>query len=499
MTYPQATPRRLITMTLLCALACSTLYARGGSREDRMDRVDPNEQRDFDRAQQRAAEEKVKEFSGKQSREAKEDQNRTKDVTDAEKRAAKEAEDAAKDAEDAAEEAAKEAEEAAKEAAKAAEEAAEEAAEAAEEAAEAAAEAAEENHGSSESMRDLATSESPDQDRHGFPVRRGEIVALDLRDATLASAQAKGFAVIERTPLAALDSTVTRLSIPKDMDAQTALATMRAIDADGAFDLTHYYAMQFATQGVGTGAKPGKIASRKGNLKIGMIDTGVTAHRVLSDTSLQQRDFGDGKAAGPTEHGTAIASLLARDGASQIYAANIFRGSSTRPFTSADAIVRALDWMVGQDVPVINISLAGPRNKILDKLISRAVSKGHVIVAAAGNGGPTAPPAYPAALPNVVAVTAVDRKLQVYRYANQGGYITVSAYGVDVPAAAPGGGIGSYSGTSFATPHIAAWLARCAKSINSTTRSKCISALAKSAKDLGAPGKDEIYGLGYIS
>lgn len=83
MTYPQATPRRLITMTLLCALACSTLYARGGSREDRMDRVDPNEQRDFDRAQQRAAEEKVKEFSGKQSRETKEDQNRTKDVTDA--------------------------------------------------------------------------------------------------------------------------------------------------------------------------------------------------------------------------------------------------------------------------------------------------------------------------------------------------------------------------------------------------------------------------------
>ncbi|QGY81116.1 subtilase [Sphingorhabdus lacus] len=348
-------------------------------------------------------------------------------------------------------------------------------------------------------MRDLASSESPDQDKHGFPVRRGEIVALDLRDATLASAQAKGFAVIERTPLAALDSTVTRLSIPKDMDTQTALATMRAIDAEGAFDLTHYYAMQFATQGVGTGAKPGKIASRKGNLKIGMIDTGVTAHRVLSDTSLQQRDFGDGKTAGPTEHGTAIASLLARDGASQIYAANIFRGSSTRPFTSADAIVRALDWMVGQDVPVINISLAGPRNKILDKLISRAVSKGHVIVAAAGNGGPTAPPAYPAALPNVVAVTAVDRKLQVYRYANQGGYITVSAYGVDVAAAAPGGGIGSYSGTSFATPHIAAWLARCAKSINSTTRAKCISALAKSAKDLGAPGKDEIYGLGYIS
>ena len=161
MTHPGHMPGRLIVTILLCALASTTLYARGGSREDRMDRIDPNEQRDFDRAQRRAAEEKVKEFSGRQSRETKEEQNSAKDMTDAEKRAAKDAEDAAKDAADAAKEAAKEAEDAAKEAAEAAEEAAKEAAEAAEEAAEAAAEAAEENRGSSDSMRDLASSESP--------------------------------------------------------------------------------------------------------------------------------------------------------------------------------------------------------------------------------------------------------------------------------------------------------------------------------------------------
>lgn len=485
MTNSSKVRRRVIATTLLCAIACSTLQARDGSREDRIDRADSNAQRDFERAQQRAAEDAVKDQSSRQSREAKEAEDLAKDAADTAKRAAK-------DAEDAAEEAAKAAEEAAEEAAEAAEEAAEAAAEAAEE-------AAEEHRGSSESMRDLASTESPEMDSRGFPVRRGEIVALDLDDAALASAQAKGFAVIERTPLAALNSVVTRLSIPKDMDAQTALAAMRAIDASGSYDLTHYYAMQFATQGTGTGAKPGKLSGRKGNLTIGMIDTGVTSHRVLNDTSLQQRDFSNSKTSGPTEHGTAIASLLARDGASEIYAANIFRGSAAKPFTSADAIVQALDWMVGKNVPVINISLAGPRNKILDKLISRAVGKGHVIVAAAGNGGPTAPPAYPAALPNVVAVTAVDRKMHVYRYANQGGYITVSAHGVDVTAAAPGGGIGSYSGTSFATPHIAAWLARCAKSISTATRAKCVAALAKSAKDLGAPGKDEVYGLGYIS
>ena len=64
-----------------------------------------------------------------------------------------------------------------------------------------------------------------------------------------------------------------------------------------------------------------------------------------------------------------------------------------------------------------------------------------MIVAAAGNGGPTAPPAYPAALRPVVAVTAVDSKDHIYRYANQGRYIMVAAPGVDEPAADARGGI----------------------------------------------------------
>jgi hypothetical protein len=50
---------------------------------------------------------------------------------------------------------------------------------------------------------------------------------------------------------------------------------------------------------------------------------------------------------------------------------------------------------------------------------------------------------------------------RVYRYANQGNYIAVAARGVSEPAASAGGGIARYSGTSFATPHIAAWLTRC--------------------------------------
>jgi hypothetical protein len=479
-----AAKRRVLTAALFCAaftLPAGALEPGSSSRGDRTDRidtrVDSNAQRDLDRAQQRAAE----------------DAARTR--ADADERAAKDAEDRARDAADAAERAAKDAADAAEQAAKDAEDAAKDAADDAEDAAKAAVD----NRGSSESMKDLAEAENPETDNRGFPVRRGEIVALDMSDAALASAKAKGFGIIERTPLAALDSVVTRLSTPKDMDAQTALATMRSLDTKGSYDLTHYYGTSFTPQGMRTAAATrAKAPTTKGSLKVGMIDTKVAAHQWLANTQLQQRDFTPATVSSPSEHGTAIASLLSADGAGQIYAANVFQGSAAKPYTSADALVRALNWMVEQNVVVINISLAGPRNAILDALVARSIGKGHIIVAAAGNGGPTAPPAYPAALPNVVAVTAVDRNMRIYRYANQGRYITVAARGVDVTAAAPGGGGSSYSGTSFATPHIAAWMARCAKSVGAATRQKCMASLEKSAKDLGAPGRDAVYGLGYI-
>ena len=151
--------------------------------------------------------------------------------------------------------------------------------------------------------------------------------------------------------------------------------------------------------------------------------------------------------------------------------------------------------MVGNDVSVVNMSLSGPRNAILDRLITQAVGRGTLIVAAAGNGGPSAPPAYPAALRPVVAVTAVDSDRRVYRYANQGTYITVSALGVGQPAADTRGGISRFDGTSFATPHVAAWMARCLTRNNAAA---CGRTLRRSARDLGEPGYDPIYGYGLI-
>ncbi len=408
-------------------------------------------------------------------------------------------EQAIKDAADAEEQAAKDAADAAEEAAKAAEEAAKDAADAAEDAAKAAEDAMEDSHGSSESMRDLASNESPEFDQKGFPVRKGEIVGIDVDDSSMALAVNAGFTVIERAQLPGLGSEVIRFASPKDMESKAALELIRATDSRGSYDLSHYYGLLFSPQGGVSTKGSSSIRAKQGSLKIGMIDTGVAGHKSLAKVALQTRDFSGGEKAVPTEHGTAIASLLASEGTATIVAANIFQGNGGKPYTSADAIVRALDWMVQQQVPVINISLAGPRNRILDTLVRKASGLGHVIVAAAGNGGPTAPPAYPAALPDVVAVTAVDKDLRIYRYANQGRYVRVAALGVDVSAAAPGGKTARQSGTSFATPHVAAWMARCTGGKSPSSRIKCLKRLENEARDLGEPGRDAVYGFGFVS
>lgn len=355
--------------------------------------------------------------------------------------------------------------------------------------------------GSSSSMRELASEENPEFDPRGFPVRRGEVVALDLGEAELAQARAEGFRLIARDEMQALSGTITRLGLPRGVAAETGLARLRTIDRGAVFDLTHYYGLQFTPQGAAEGGRA-TLLRRPGKLTIGMIDTAVGRHPTLSATKLAQRHFGTGAAgAGQTVHGTAVASILASEGSSRLLVADVFRGSAEAPFTSADAIAQSLEWMAEQGIRVVNISLAGPRNAILDRLIERASARGMVVVAAAGNGGPTAPPAYPAALRTVVAVTAVDEQSRIYRYANQGDYVAVAARGVSEPAAAAGGGVTRYSGTSFATPHIAAWLARCLgneRDQNAAATARCRARMQTAARDAGKPGHDPVYGWGII-
>jgi subtilisin family serine protease len=147
---------------------------------------------------------------------------------------------------------------------------------------------------------------------------------------------------------------------------------------------------------------------------------------------------------------------------------------------------------------VINMSLSGPANEVLQKAIAAAQAKGIVIVAAAGNNGAGAEPSYPAAYAGVVAVTAVDQDLNVYPRATRGPYVDLAAPGVNVWTAASQGSGALRTGTSYAVPFVSA-AAGLLLASHPEWDTKAIQArLEESARDLGEPGRDPTFGFGLI-
>ena len=165
------------------------------------------------------------------------------------------------------------------------------------------------------------------------------------------------------------------------------------------------------------------------------------------------------------------------------------------PTADVVALVSGLDWLAGRRTPVINMSFAGEPNTVVALALRRAIAGHAVVVAAAGNGGPTAAPAFPAAEAGVIAVTAVDSHAQPYAEANHGSYVAFAAPGVSVWT--PGSTPAYRSGTSFATPFVAAAAARLADGAQPDLI-RITRALARTARDLGLPGKDPVFGWGLL-
>ncbi len=243
-------------------------------------------------------------------------------------------------------------------------------------------------------------------------------------------------------------------------------------------------------------------------LKVGVIDTDIDeAHPAFSGRTIHRFDFSpDGHGVPPNWHGTAVLSLLAGSplgGApglipdAEFFAANIFFADE-RGEMAADtlSLLKALDWVKTFGVKLVNMSFSGPRDELVAEAIENLSKKGIVFVAAAGNEGPAAAPSYPAAYPQVIAVTAVTKDLRNYRYANRGDHIDVAAPGVNIWTAMPGGRAGYHSGTSFAAPHVTAILA--VEPRETLRRSKTDLLDGLPVIDLGQQGRDPIYGRGLL-
>ena len=111
--------------------------------------------------------------------------------------------------------------------------------------------------------------------------------------------------------------------------------------------------------------------------------------------------------------------------------------SKESPQATTRHILAGLEWAIKKGARVINMSFAGPYDPMLQLAMKNAREKGVVLVAAAGNAGPKSPPLYPAADPNVIAVTATDQDDKLFAQANQGPHVAVAAPGVDILEPAP--------------------------------------------------------------
>ena len=337
-------------------------------------------------------------------------------------------------------------------------------------------------------------------DPEGWPVVSDEIVVVGLSDAARAQALSAGFTVVREDRLEALDLSSVVLAPPRHQSLNRALRRLREIAPGAEATFNHVY----APAGMATATANPPVAplltstAQSGIARLGLIDTGVEAtHPALAGSSIEQRGF-----AGPPRmgnHGTAVASLMVgRWGAFQggdpgaaLKIADIYGG---RPAGgSSTALAEALAWMVEQRVLVVNVSLVGPRNILVERAVAAAQLRGVILVAAAGNDGPAAPPLYPAAYPGVIGVTGLGGRDRPLPEAARGSQVDFAAPGADMAAAGAAGSWITVRGTSFASPLVAGLIAHEGGGVAG------VEIVARSARDLGTPGTDPVYGRGMVA
>ncbi|MCP4936040.1 MAG: S8 family serine peptidase [bacterium] len=346
-----------------------------------------------------------------------------------------------------------------------------------------------------------------------------EVVAMFNGDGANIDAIAtqNSLTVRSRRRSALLGGVIVRFGIS---DGRSPTAVTTVLQANGTIDTpgpNHLYQLQgnspqpsqfekarYAPGRIGWPSKDSGLTGK--DIVIGVIDTAIDPrHPDLKGAVLESYDALPDQPVNNRRHGTAVAGLLA--GRSMILgvapqARLLIARAFDIPVKNARAsattyqILEALDWTISKGAHIINMSFTGPRNHLMSEALSAAAKKNVVLIAAAGNNGPKAPPAFPAAEQSVLAVTATDADDRIYASANVGSYVFVAAPGVDVLTAAPDEGIDMVSGTSFAAPFLSGLAALMLEQNKALTPRQFAKIIAATSHDLGQPGRDQVFGVG---
>jgi thermitase len=255
------------------------------------------------------------------------------------------------------------------------------------------------------------------------------------------------------------------------------------------------------------GAEHAWELSRGTGVTIAVVDTGVDyIHPDLKGRVDIGHDFVDNDE-DPMDvqgHGTHVAGIAAAGADDGFGVAGIAPGARILAVRVLDAdgagnyshVAKGIIYAAERGAKVINLSLGGDeQSELLRNAIDYASARGAIVTCATGNEGRTSI-GFPARYDSCVAVGATDANDQRAHFSNSGQGIDVVAPGAQILSSTMGGLHEAWDGTSMATPYVSGAAALLVA--QGLHRGEVIGALTSTAKDLGAPGPDLLYGAGRI-
>lgn len=313
---------------------------------------------------------------------------------------------------------------------------------------------------------------------------------------------------------AAEDAALARLSADPRVEHAEAMAIYKATFTP---DDPLYESKQWHMKRVG--AESAWDASCGLGVTVAVVDTGIACFDKgpfsrgtdLSGTRCEGGfNFVDKDAPGYDDqgHGTHVAGTIAqttnngKGTAGLAYCATLMPVKVLNKFgwgTTAN-VAEGIRFAADHGAQVINLSLGGPiKSDILEDAVSHAHQKGVTIVAAAGNSGRAV--GYPAAYPDVIAVSATDSNDRIASFSSRGSEIAIGAPGVNVTQQTICNGgkdkceiFGTFNGTSMASPHVAGAAAMVVAS--GITDPDAVR--AKLQGTANAKGESNLYGAGIL-
>lgn len=248
------------------------------------------------------------------------------------------------------------------------------------------------------------------------------------------------------------------------------------------------------------GAERAHAAIRGRQIRVAVVDSGVeTAHEDLREAIVIRESFIEPSFQMSADaHGTAVAGLIgARANGmgivgmapeASIIALQVCTPRQPGVFEAtctALRVARGVDAAAKHKAQVLNMSVGGPSNRVLARVVQEVLTQGLIVVAASGNNGPGGLPLYPAALAGVIAVAATDHRDQIYERSNLGAHVAVLAPGVDLMTTLPGGRYAFVTGTSFASAYVSGVVALLLDAAGSRSRQEIVNALKAGAVSTG--------------